>query len=494
MPPISPSSSPVRRRHLLALGAAAAAAPALAAAPAQGAAPAPALTVTGGTRGRATGPVDRAYHYLDVVQDAYQPGGTPRLLQSYNNESGLFTTAFGYDNALATIAYLARPTREHIRRAKIIGDAFLWIQGNDERFTDGRLRQAYAAGPMVFYGGGPAFDGLVRTDGKAAFLWPFGFSGSSVGDLAWVGLALTQLYRRTRERRYLDGAVRIGTWITTNAVSPYRYGGYHGGVQADGTTPQRWASTEHNIDVYAFFRLLARHTRDGAWRRRAAVAGDFVRAMWHPAGGWFWTGTQGANPTDDPDAVNRSIIPEDVQTWAWLSLRERRYARAVDWVTTALATTDGGAGSELPSGLRISGVTFSDRSKQLTGPVPGTDRPNNRRAVWPEGNGHVAAALLDRGGRGDATLARHYLRQTVLVQDRLGAGQTVGPTGDPDGGRLSDPAAGGTWTGAALPARSGIVSATSAFDTGFGFGYFQRQHVGATSWFIMAALGVNPYR
>lgn len=481
MPPLHPAS-PLRRRQLLTLSAAAAAAP-LVGAPAAGAAPS-----------RRTGPVDRAYHYLDGVQDAYQHGNTPRLLQSYNNESGLFTTAFVYDNALAAIAYLARPTRAHVRRARLIGDAFLWIQGHDERFTDGRLRQAYAAGPMVFYGGGAAFPGLVRDDGRAAFLWPFGFSGSSVGDLAWVGLALTRLYGHTRERRYLDGAVAIGTWITNRAVSPYRFRGYHGGVQADGVTPQRWASTEHNIDVYAFFRLLARHTRDAAWRRRAAVAGDFVRAMWNPGGGYFWTGTQGANPADDPDQINTSVIPEDVQTWAWLSLREPRYARAVDWVTSALANTDGGPGSELPPGLRISGVTFSDRSKVLTGPVPGSDRPNDRSAVWLEGNGHVAAALLDRGGRGDAARARHQLAQTVLAQDRLGAGQTVGLTADPDGGRLSNPGEGGTWTGTALPARAGIVAATTAFDTGFGFGYFQRQHVGATSWFIIASLAVNPYR
>ena len=70
----------------------------------------------------------------------------------------------------------------------------------------------------------------------------------------------------------------------------------------------------------------------------------------------------------------------------------------------------------------------------------------------------------------------------------------MGLTSDPNGGRLFDPGEGGTWTGSPLPSRSGIVAATSAFDTGFGFGYFQNQHVGATSWFVMAALGVNPYR
>lgn len=165
----------------------------------------------GPARATSVGSVDRAYRYLATVQDAYQQGDALRLMQSYNNESGLLTTAFVYDNALAAIAFLACPGRENVRRAKIIGDTFLWIQDNDERFTDGRLRQAYAAGPMLFYGGGPFFPGVVREDGKAAFLWPFGFSGSAVGDVAWAALALLHLYAHTHERKYLAGAERLGT-------------------------------------------------------------------------------------------------------------------------------------------------------------------------------------------------------------------------------------------------------------------------------------------
>ncbi len=486
------------RRHVLALSASAAVAAQLClpgTASANGRRPSPGRVVDR----RLTTPVERAYRYLDTVMDAYQQGATPRLLQSYNNESGLMTTAFVYDNALALIAYLAKPTVDHVRRARIIGDAFLWIQGNDERFADGRLRQAYAAGPMLFYGGGPYFPGLVRDDGKAAFLWPFGFSGSSVGDVSWAGIALARLYAHTGERKYLDGGVAIGNWITGNAVSPYRFGGFHGGVQADGVTPQRWCSTEHNIDAYALFTLLAAQTGDRAWRAHAARAEAFVRAMWNPADGHFWTGTQGANPNDDPNQINTAVRPEDVNTWAYLALRDPRHARAVDWVAERLATTDGGPDSQLPDGLTISGVTFSDLSKVLTGTVPNGDRPNNRNAVWLEGNGHLATALLARDacprrGPDDRSRAVSYLLQAVVAQEKLGGGQTVGLTADTNGGRLSDAGAGGTWTGSPLPAGGGIVAATSAFDTGFGFGYFQRQHTGATSWFVMAALGVNPYR
>ena len=481
------------RRRLLALPAAAAAA--TVAAPLLGSEPANAAGRYGSRNlvdPALAAPVDRAYRYLDVVQDAYVKGGEPRLLQSYNNESGLMTTAFVYDNALAVLAYLANPTVANVRRARLIGDALLWVQSNDESFTDGRVRQAYAAGPMLFYGGGPYFPGLRRDDGKAAFLWPFGFSGSATGDLAWTGLALAQLYVDTRIRKYLDGAVALGEWIAGQS-SPYANGGYHGGLQADGVTAQKWASTEHNIDTYALFVLLAKLTRDRRWSGRAEVAADFARAMWNPAGGHFWTGTLGGNPGEDPNQINVGNIPEDVQTWALLGLPERQYYPAVDWAIDNLWNTDGGADSQLPAGTLVSGVAYSSQAKALTGPVPGSDLPNHRNAVWLEGNAHAALALLKRGKPGDLALARRLLRDTVIAQEAAGAAQTVGLTADPNAGRLSDPGAGGTWTGTVLPERSGVVAASSAFDTGFGFGYFPRQHVGATSWFVMAGQSFNPY-
>ena len=487
----SVTSVPVSRRRLLALPAAAAAsvaAPLLPGDPASASADAPRHLVDDSL----AHPVARAYRYLDVVQDAYVKGAEPRLLQSYNNESGLMTAAFVYDNALATLAYLANPTVSNVRRARLIGDAFLWIQANDEAFTDGRVRQAYAAGPMQFYGGSPAFPGLKREDGKAAFLWPFGFGGSSTGDMAWTALALAQLYVDTRIRKYLDGAVALGEWIA-GKQSPYAYGGYHGGLQSDGVTPQRWTSTEHNIDVYALFTMLAKLTRDRRWTARAEVAAAFVRAMWNRTDQYLWTGTLGGNAGEDPNLVNVGNIPEDVQTWAVLGMGDRRYDPSLDWVTANLWNTDGGAASQLPAGVRISGVTYSSQAKLITGTISGSDLPNHRNAVWLEGNGHAALALLRRKGPGDRRLAKELLAETVVAQREVGAGQTVGRTADPDGGKLSDPAAGGTWTGAPLPARSGVVAATSAFDTGFAFGYFQRQHVGATAWFLMAAQNFNPY-
>ena len=40
----------------------------------------------------------------------------------------------------------------------------------------------------------------------------------------------------------------------------------------------------------------------------------------------------------------------------------------------------------------------------------------------------------------------------------------------------------------------GVVAASSLMDTGFGFGYFQVQHVGATSWYVFGETRANPLR
>ena len=191
--------------------------------------------------------------FLQRVTDAFRATG-PRLAQSYQDASGLTDVGFIYDNALTAIALLAAGD---VRRARAIGDGFLAVQE-----ADGRLRQAYLVGqdPPV-----PAAN--------------FGFTGTAVGDMSWTGLALAQLARATRDRRYLDGLVLIGTWIQDNAYSTTGLGGYEFGL-----TPglEGFKSAEHNIDVYALFRLLARLTGDQVWSQRAEHAWDFVERCGTP--------------------------------------------------------------------------------------------------------------------------------------------------------------------------------------------------------------------
>ncbi len=457
-PLTQPSSRGISRRLVLGSGAA------IAFAVAGGAVPATAEATTPGRPARR-----RALSFLDAAMDAYPAFGPTRLAQSYADQSGLFSTAFVYDNALAVLAHLADRRAESRQRAVTLGDALLFAQDHDPQHSDGRLRQAYNVGPYVFYDGSPQPDGFVRADGKANVGFQFGFTGTAVGDMAWAGIALVALARRTREARFRDGAVRIGEWIIANTFSNQPLGGYRFGVDG-GNNPLPFSATEHNIDLVGLFGQLADLTGNRVWRQRRDHAAEFVDRMFEPDAGFYWTGT------NDGTTINRFPIPEDTQTWSFLALRSRRSARSVDWAANNLKVLDNAdrRNSKVPPGLSFEGVTFSTASLVANEDAPiAPFQPNpDRNGVWFEGTAHLAAALRQRHQRGDETSARRLIESIEKAQDTLGAGQTMG--------------------GAALPERSGVVSASSPLDTGFGFGYYPNRHVGATSWYLLAEARANP--
>ncbi|WP_020138508.1 hypothetical protein [Streptomyces sp. 351MFTsu5.1] len=423
-----------------------------------------------GLTGAATlSPAGRARAFLAAAMDAYPDHGTIRLTQSYSDQAGLFSTAFTYDNALAILAHLASPGGGS--RAVALGDALLYAQAHDPVHDDGRLRQAYNVGPYTFYDGSPQPDGFVRADGTANVGTQFGFTGTAVGDMAWAGLALAALAARTGQRRFLTGAVRIGEWIERVGRTDEPLGGYKFGVDgADERLP--FTSTEHNTDLVGLFGRLARLTGDRVWRERRARARAFVEKMWEPEGGFFYTGT------NDGVTVNRSPVPEDTQTWTHLALASPAHSRSLDWAASRLAVRDTAnrPNSTVPAGQSYEGVTFSSASLLADESAPiaeGQPKPD-RNGVWFEGTAHLALALRERGGSGDEKRARRLLASVERAQDLLGTGQTTG--------------------GTPLPARSGIVSASSPLDTGFGFGYYPYRHTGATAWYLLAASRANPLR
>ncbi|MGW5132637.1 Tat pathway signal sequence domain protein [Streptomyces sp. NPDC004135] len=415
----------------------------------------------------------RGHAFLAAAMDAYPDHGDLRLTQSYTDQAGLFSTAFTYDNALAVLAHLATRTADGLARATALGDALLYAQSHDPAYDDGRLRQAYNVGPYTFYDGSPQPDGFVRPDGTVNVGTQFGFTGTAVGDMAWAGIALGALARRTGARRFLTGAVRIGEWIERTGRTDEPLGGYKFGV--DGANQRLpFTSTEHNTDLICLFGRLGRLTGDRVWRERRARAEAFVRRMWEPDGGFFYTGT------NDGVTVNTSPIPEDTQTWTHLAFSSstRRYARSLDWAAAELAVVDhaGRPNSTVPAGQTYEGVTFSSASLVANEDAPiaaGQPKPD-RNGVWFEGTAHFALALRDRGARGDEARARRLLASLERAQELLGDGQTVG--------------------GRALPERAGVVSASSPLDTGFGFGYYPYRHTGATAWYVMAAARYNPLR
>jgi hypothetical protein len=270
----------------------------------------------------------------------------------------------------------------------------------------------------------------------------------------------------------------------TNTYNTLGPGGYSFGTninQYNQSVPStNGKSTEHNIDTYAFFTMLAELTHGGSasngmsWASLAQHALTFVMAMYNSSGGYFYTGTLG-----DQITINPYPIPEDCQTWSYLALLDNQRKLTIDWALANLQTTDtaSATNSSLTGSQKVTGLVFDSASLAPT--IPGCD-PN---AVWLEGTGHTVAALVARAIAGrdslptlfkDLTTAIGFLNQIQIAQSELGAGQTV--------------------NGVTIPLGEGLVASTSLMDTGFGYTYGPSKHIGATGWYLIAALSGNPFQ
>jgi hypothetical protein len=445
--------------------------------------------------------LQNAYQFLDIMMDAYAQGSTLRLSQSYADEINLESTAFVYDNAVEIMARLLRSQGQDLARATVLGNSLLYAQQTDPA-ADGRVRQAYF---------------VDHADANGAFItlsgFPFFFQGSATGDMAWTGMALAQLAQRTGISTYLDGAVRLCNWIFNNTFDTRGAGGYNFTFG-----PNQVKSTEHNIDVFALFTMLARLTGDTAtWLGRADHARIFVDAMFNAAGGFFFTGTAPDGVSVNPN-LSQDNNPEDVQDWSFQAFLNPAHAMSIDWCKTNLAVTDTPQAynsdlipalnnNNLTGNIRVSGVTFASQSMRpplaenegaesacfIAPSDPFSNQPSPS-AVWLEGTAHLAAALLTRrlpaasdidGFHGDVDTARILLDNIRVAQNNLGKGQHVG------GGQ---PFIGQGKPAQAIPDGLGVLAATSELNTGFGFSFKRFLHIGATGWYAIAAQSGNPFR
>jgi hypothetical protein len=378
--------------------------------------------VTG--RGSAKNPVSAAslaagYAFLAQRHDQYGSGATLRLPRSYDGgffASIGFVSSFTYDNALIVLAWLANGGSAELDRARILGDTLLYAQDNDPE-GDNRTRASYQPDPFITRDGSPQI----------------GSPAANTGNQAWLGIAFTQLFQRTQDERYLHGALRLATWIHDTTLDEQRQpAGYTGGRSGD-DVPFTFKATEHNIDIGAFFTMLARVSGDESWAHRAELAFSFVAAMQDDATGKIWTGT-----TEDGSTINRFPLPADVQTWAAMATGDPRYRRSVTWVVDNLLVTDGA----------FTGSSYSNADVTK---------------VWFEGSAHLALALTS--ARADRDL------RAVLLSS-IERAQTTAPNND----------------------GKGIVAAsTDGLDTGFGDLYYAAPHTGATAWYLMAAQNYNPF-
>jgi hypothetical protein len=386
------------------------------------AAPAPAgahLRERARTSGSSPTSLELGYEFLYQMMDRYASGSQLRLVQSYARgvlEKRHYTDSVSYDDALIVDALLARGAGEDVARAELLGEALLYVQANDPAH-DGRVRAAYAPTPLTAPGA------VQLTD-----------SSSDVGNMAWVGQALVQLYARSGNATFLAGARRIGEWIQSNAYDSRGSGGYTGGIAANGSR-LLWKSTEHNIDVLSFFELLAAATHEGVWSARAGWARSFVTSMWNAAQGMFFIGSG-----EDGVTVNTSSFPEDVNSWSYLAMKDPAYAASLDWEVSHLSVSRRG----------FSGVSFCS---------------GDRSGVWFEGTAHLADALALRGAPGDGAQAQAYLADVAHAQAA---------------GKHSD--------------GLGVIAASkNGLRTCEGERYFASLHTGATAWYLLALQSADPF-
>jgi len=355
--------------------------------------------------------------------------GDAVFLASYPtaNIDQLRGTAFLYDNALAAVALVGCGERQKAAR---VGDAILFALDHDRYWHDGRLRNAYLAGPV-------GRDNPIKLAGwwdKARNKWVEDRYqvASDSGNMAWAVLALLAVDRATGDHKYLGGAVRIANWLTRFRTNKYP-GGFTGGTFAYEPAPQieHWKSTEHNSDLAAAFSGLAWATHDPRWLSQARGSEEFVAATWSADCRCFAAGT------GEDGATRNNLLALDAQIFPLLAVpgAARKYAGVYATIRNRLSD-DGG----VSYGIRKGGL-WTEGTAQLA------------LAEKLSGSENAAGALIKTLGRLRAANGSYYATNTKDL-----------PTGfvlD------TDPA----------QARQ----------------YFRLPHLGATAWVALAEEGYNPF-
>ncbi len=367
---------------------------------------------------RATAPAESP-----VFVASYRPG-----LDEADVPLPLRNSAFTYDNALAAIALVACGKPADATR---IGDALVAATTNDRTFRDGRLRNAYRAGPVV-KGEKVLLPGWWEE--KPGFWAEDSYQdGSATGNVAWGALALLTLHDATGHKPYLEAAGSLMRWIAANTAAPDGIG-FTGGM--DGFDPKQsrlaWASTEHNVDVAAVAEWHDRITGQTTFAAAARSARSFVARSFLKTESCFVLGT-----TPEGALAGPSHLALDTQLWPLLLANAPPEWRAA--------------------------VTCAERKLSVAG---GFDFDNDRDGVWIEGTAQAALLYRHLGNRKRSAELLDGLRQDLSPSgwlfasrgERLTTGLKIGPQSvEPD------------------------------------FFYFRRPHLGATAWAAIAAQGWNPF-
>jgi len=360
----------------------------------------------------------------------------PVLVASYPPLNGqpapilaLRGVAFTYDNALASIALFACGKAESARR---IADALVFATRHDPEYQDGRLRNAYAAGPV----GMPSMKlpGYWSTERNAWNQDAYQVS-SATGNQAWAALALLEAFRQSGEASYLEAARKVLHWSQANTFDGQSPAGFSGGYYGyfSKQVQQNWKSTEHNVDLAAAWSALDAVAPDAGSAQQARIARQFVSSQWDAGEGRFLIGTGADGQTSD--RVRSGL---DAQIWPLIALQDppKDWRRVFAFIDQAHRAGDGYGFNRDPDGLWTEGTAQAAAVAQLNG------LSDKAQPLW-------SVLLAQEAGDG-------WLFATPAA--RISTGLAIGPD-----------------------------SVTNDFF------YYHLPHLGATAWAAIAATGVNPF-
>src|SRR3982075_279750 len=309
------------------------------------------------------GPESQRARYCAPLADAVTSqaaGAKAVFVRSYEHgedesrfPAGLASSVFVYDNALAVIALVACG---NVTSATTIGNALSLAARHDRTFTDGRVRNAYRAGPVGE--GAPALPGWW--DNKQN-IWAEDAAqdGTSTGNVAWAALALLTLHQATRQQSFLTDAEHLIDWVMANVSSGSGFrGGFHG------YDPKQvrltWISTEHNVDVYAAATWLFRLTGERKYADAASQARQFLERAFDMD--HFLLGTK-----PDGSLADSGMLALDVQLWPWMAIPDAQAQWRSALAATHLAVADGFDFNGDRDGLWVEGTAQASLAYRIAG-------------------------------------------------------------------------------------------------------------------------------
>lgn len=373
-----------------------------------------------------------------VATDGRGDASAPLLLASYRVDTviegvaplppTLANVAFVYDNALAGIALLACGETASARR---IAEAVVLAVERDPHYLDGRVRNAYRAGPLAE--AKPALPGYWDAASNQWIADAYQIS-TATGNVAWAALLLLNLNQQAPTPRYLDATARLLAWIEQRTRATVDPDGYNGGWYGwdDAQSAQTWKSTEHHIDIAMAAAWAGRAGARPEQTRQAGTALAFVSRMWSPQQQRFYIGTQADGAT-----LSTTGSGLDAQLWPLLAAPPGhcRWRSGLAWVERNHRYGDGYGFSQQPDGI------WTEGSAQAAATLAAV------KGAVPEGLWKLLAAQRADNGLYYAT-----------PSPRISTGLAIGPD-----------------------------------SAGADFFYYRWPHLGATAWIALAATGWNPF-